>query len=222
MKIMFEEVEHIFESYEVWYDGREILWYEKAWLALEKAGLTAYNNILEGTVVILRVFTLIMIYMEYCELTFEESFFYEFPDWQEYSGLSAFRIGQLAARELVNQDFCEYDEFDDEEALETSFMDLVEKERYAVVDSLIKNIGEGGVSTIFVTMYLTCCDMSNDENEYFDMEEEVRTKNASKELTEYEKYENDIEQYYKMIVNDISYQNMASFSWLSEGTYRLR
>lgn len=222
MKIMFEEVEHIFESYEVWYDGREILWYEKAWLALEKAGLTAYNNILEGTVVILRVFTLIMIYMEYCELTFEESFFYEFPDWQEYSGLSAFRIGQLAARELVNQDFCEYDEFDDEEALETSFMDLVEKERYAVVDSLIKNIGEGGVSTIFVTKYLTCCDMSNDENEYFDMEEEVRPKNAAKELTEYEKYENDIEQYYKMIVNDISYQNMASFSWLSEGTYRLR
>lgn len=222
MKIMFEEVEHIFESYEVWYDGREILWYEKAWLALEKAGLTAYNNILEGTVVILRVFTLIMIYMEYCELTFEETFFYEFPDWQEYSGLSAFRIGQLAARELVNQDFCEYDEFDDEEALETSFMDLVEKERYAVVDSLIKNIGEGGVSTIFVTKYLTCCDMSNDENEYFDMEEEVRPKNAAKELTEYEKYENDIEQYYKMIVNDISYQNMASFSWLSEGTYRLR
>ena len=78
MKIMFEEVEHIFESYEVWYDGREILWYEKAWLALEKAGLTAYNNILEGTVVILRVFTLIMIYMEYCELTFEESFFTNF------------------------------------------------------------------------------------------------------------------------------------------------
>jgi hypothetical protein len=173
---MFEDVRHIFESYEVWYDGREILWYEKAWLALEKAGLTAYNNILEGTVVILRVFTLIMIYMEYCELTFEESFFYEFPDWQEYSGLSAFRIGQLAVRKLENQDFCEYDEFDDEEALETAFTDLVEKERYAVVDSLIKNIGEGGVSTIFVTMHLTCCDMSNDENEYFDMEEEVRPK----------------------------------------------
>ncbi len=72
MNLEIDEVVGIFESYNVWLGDRETLWYKKAWLALEKGGLTSYENLLEKSLVLIRAFTLIMIYMEYCELAFEE------------------------------------------------------------------------------------------------------------------------------------------------------
>jgi len=193
----------------VWCGGREILWYQKAWSALEKEGLTSYDNSIKRTIVLIRVFTLIMIYQEFCDLAFEEHFYYEFCDWQEHSGLSAFRIGQIIGKVFKDIDFSEYDESEDFEALESAFLMLVENERVKVVDSLIKNSGEGAESTLFVSMYLTCVNMLDDEEEWLNEQEQEKSKLSTEELNDYEKYEEDIKKYYSLIV-------------LSVGTYKVR
>lgn len=36
MKIDFNEVKHIFDSYKIWCNDKELFWYKKAWNTLEK------------------------------------------------------------------------------------------------------------------------------------------------------------------------------------------
>ncbi|AHM57686.1 hypothetical protein EAL2_808p01810 (plasmid) [Peptoclostridium acidaminophilum DSM 3953] len=225
-KIEFDEIKDIFRGYRVWSDGRDILWYQKAWLALEKEGLTSYENAIDRAKVLIRAYTLMMIYKEFCELEFDEYFDYEFYDWEGESGLSPFRIGQLVSKTLENKDYSDYDEYNEYKVLENAFIDLVDSERGKVVDALIKNSGEGRESTILVSMYLTCVDVSRYEDDWLDTDEddeEITEEEATEEeMSEYEKYEKDIEKYYGEIVNDVTFGNLAAFSWLQEGTYRIR
>lgn len=206
MILEFCEVVDIFENYNVWIGDRETLWYRKAWMALEKEGLTTYKNLLDKSLVLIRVFTLIALYMEFCELAFEEKCYYEFQDWEETTELTGFRVGQLASKLLEDEDFANHDDYD---ALQDALIELVDCQRDKVVDCLIKNIGKGGESTIFVCMYLTCCSVTDEDEEFME------------ELTAEEKYEKDIEDNYDGIVNYPSPSKMRAFEWLSQGTYKL-
>lgn len=223
MIVGFDEVYDIFASYTIWSGGKELLWYKKAWSALEKDGLTTYEKSIDHTVVLIRAFTLIVLYQEFCDLAFGESFFYELTDWQDYSGLNAFRIGQLILQK--GNDFSEYDDYEDDEALEAAFLELIENERHRVFDSLCK-IDIGRESTLFVAMYLTAIDMSEEDYDDIDIEDEDDEIEIidldENEVDEFQKYEADIEKYYEEIVNDLSDSKMEAFCWLSEGTYRIR
>jgi hypothetical protein len=156
MKVRFDEVSELFNGINIWCGGREILWYKKAWDALEKGGLATYENILEKYIILTRACTIIMIYMEFCELSFAEYCSYDLTDWMELADISEFRVGQLASKVFPNMDFSDY---------EDAFGVLVDEERNRVFDCLVNNIDPvGRESTIFVLMYLANMDMS-DRNE---------------------------------------------------------
>jgi hypothetical protein len=208
MRVDFDEVKSIFDNYLIWVGGKAINWYKKAWSLLEKGGLTTYQNDLEYNNVIIRAYTLAMIYMEFCELAFDEYCDYDFTDWEEHEELNQFKIGQLSIKLLDDDDCIELDD---------AFKGLVEHERIKVVDCLVKNIGAGGESTVFVYMYLTAMDM-NDEDDYGDED----TDYSGEDISEFVRYERDIEIYYGEIVNDITSEKMEAYDWLLQGTYRLR
>lgn len=208
MRVGFDEVENIFDNYTIWAGGKAIHWYKKAWSLLEKGGLTTYQNDLEYTSVIVRAYTLAMVYMEFCDLAFDEYCCYDFTDWEEESELSQFRIGQLSNKQLDDDECSELDD---------AFKGLVEHERIKVVDCLVKNIGPGGESTIFVYMYLTAVDMDDEE----DIEDED-SDCSNDEVSEYDRYERETDLYFGEIVNDVTSEKMVAYDWLSQGTYRLR
>lgn len=207
MRVSFDDVRNIFDNYTVWAGGKAIHWYKKAWSLLDKGGLTTYQNDIEYTNVIIRAYTLTMVYMEFCQLAFDEYCCYDFSYWEEESGLSQFRIGQLSNKLLDDEELLELDD---------AFQGLVEYERIKVVDCLLKNIGPGGENTIFVYMYLTAVDMC-DEGTLEDDDSDC----SCDDVSEYDSYEKEVDLYYEEIVNDVTSEKLGAYDWLSEGTYRL-
>lgn len=126
--------------------------YRKAWNALEKGGLTSYANSTENDLIVIRACTLIMIYMEFCDLVFGEDCAYCFSYCAEDLGIGIFRMGQIVGRFYPDEDFSWFNE--EEYGLDSVFKELVFNERYAVVDCLINNIGEYKEATAYVAMYL--------------------------------------------------------------------
>lgn len=206
MKVEFNEVENIFDKYTLWFSRKAINWYKKAWSLLDKGGLTSYQNDIEYTNVVIRAYTIAMIYMEFCNLAFDEYFdCYDFIDWEVESWLSPYRIGQLSCKLLDEDDQCS--------ELYDAFKALVEFERENVVDCLVKNVGPGGTSTIFVYMYITAVEMAD---EYFENE---GSDYSSDDVSEYDLYERETDLYFGEIVNDVTAEKMQAFEWLDQGTY---
>lgn len=215
MKVLFDDVKDVFTYYGIWCFSREQLWYEYAWNLLDNAGLTKYASPMELTLVQIRGFTLLMIYGEYSKLGCGENFNYEFIDWQEVSGIKPFRLGQLAAVHL-GQEINNLDE-DDDEAMELAFIELVENERIDVVDMLVKHVGVGGVTELFVSLYLSCHDMYDGE----DGDEDDNYHETGQSSSELEKYKNDINEWFEVITNDFTIEDMMAFEWLVAGTHRI-
>lgn len=217
MKFEFSDVIHIFENYKIFVESRENLWYEKSWKALDNEGLTSYENLIEEYTVIIRAYTLIMLYMEFSDLVFGETCYYKFDNWEEISGLSSFRIGQIASKILEGKDYFECDEY---EALQYVFRDMVFKERDVVVDALTRNFFRGK-SEILVALFLTVQGEQNEEYEGKDLDEELEANslNYIKKLTDYEQYQKEIDEEYYTIINDITSDKLKVYSWLDEGTF---
>jgi hypothetical protein len=57
----------------IWTDSREVEWAKKSWEALGKRGLTSYSNQIERTCVLVRLISLAAIYIDFCELAFDEA-----------------------------------------------------------------------------------------------------------------------------------------------------
>lgn len=153
--------------------------------------------------------------MEFCNLAFEEPCNYEIYNWEEESELSGFRIGQIYM--MTFQDENVLDDYDDQDA-EEAFMILVENERCNVAHSLSANIGKGGDSTVFVSMFVTCIDFYD-----YDDDEDNDEESISDDTITYDIYEREIDEHYADIVNeDITNKKMAAFGWLDQGTFRLK
>lgn len=248
MNVEFEEVEDIFGSYNAWCRSKEELFYRKAWDELTKGGMTSYNNAVEQTRVMIRAFTLIMIYGEFSELAFNEYWFYEFPNWQEFN-FSQFRIGELIARHNISQKLyyeqrnisyddlrddeydCDYE--DDTGAVGDAFIELVENERANVFKGL-KAAGDFEEIYIMSAMYLTTEDIELDKWKAFEetLEEKDRWKDEAykvnddvnkKKDTVYDDYEKDIYKYAEYIhkVTDNDDADSKVWNWINNGTYRL-
>jgi hypothetical protein len=215
MKLVFEEVAQEFDRYRIWHGGREICWYKKAWMVLAEKGLTTYKNPFEKNIIIIRSYTLMMIYMEFCELAFKESFEYEFPDWKENEELSQFRIGQMTKTFWNDEEHLLYEDYSDDDALDVAFMELVEEQRITVIDGLIDNV-KYFPDDLFVWMYLTCHNMRDfevtSENSIFEAES----------ANEFKLYENDIEEYYRPIIDKMGSEEEQAYHWLIAGTYRIK
>lgn len=240
MKLKFDEAKEIFESYKVWSGNKELFWYQKAWKALDKGGLTLYKNSIERSLVIIRVFTLILIYKEFCDLAFGEYCAYEFPDWEDASGLNAFKLGEIVGASKELGIYIDCDDFDDEYwdyyydkygydtgynmALDDILLELVLSQRYIVFDCLAENIGDtrqGAEFTIFVSMYLATITMAEDEEDMdIDNIDELQNNNVlldTEELSDYERYEREIDKYYEEIFEIC--ENSDALNWIYERTY---
>jgi hypothetical protein len=144
MNIKFKEISGIFESYGMMFSGMELHWYETAWKALEKEGLTSFEDIRDKTAILIRPFTLIMMFREFCRLAAGGSLSYDFENWEEISGINPDELKKMS------------DEVSDAGGKSDLFLKLVENERSMVFEALIKNVFRGGVNTLFVCMYLAC------------------------------------------------------------------
>ena len=70
--VTFEEVKDIFDIGTVWTGGREEYWFQFAWSLLEKAQMTRYCNVYEEKTIHLYAVVLVAVYLEFCEITWEE------------------------------------------------------------------------------------------------------------------------------------------------------
>lgn len=118
--------------------------------------MTEYSSFHELTYVYIRAFTLIMIYGEFCNLAFDESYSYEFFRDDVEDILSDFVIGQLIMKyqyefnKMPNHN-CAI-KFYNNDDIDSAFFYLISKERYKVFNAIEGNIS---ISSIFVFMYIT-------------------------------------------------------------------
>lgn len=209
MRLEFEEVMNIFYEYKIWCSGRELLWYKKAWEQLKKEKLTEHNNYLEECMVKIRIFTIMILYQEFCELAFDEGCSYEFYDWSDWSGISEFRIGQLIGRQY-NDEFL--DDECEEDTADEGFKVLVEGQRYRVFNAIKKGVG---VHEMFVMMYLATINIDEEEcNDTRDSPEEEIEK-------EYKRYEEQVECWKNQVLEWESYNLASAWEWICNGSYRL-
>ena len=94
--------------FDVWIGQPELAWARKAWIALERRGLTLFSNELERTRVLIRAMTLGTIYREFCDLAHDDAWDSEYQIWAAEMGLNSFRVAQLAGDEFELDDdfFC--------------------------------------------------------------------------------------------------------------------
>jgi len=226
MKVSFSEVENIFTTYLVWSESRELLWYRKAWSVLDYGGLTKFTNNVDKSRVIIRAFTLILIYNEFCQLAFKVGCCYGFDYWEETSNINAFRLGQIYGKDdelndsIDDEDVSHYikkfnEEYGYEMFLNSMFMNLVYEERYNVIFCLTDNM-EGREVDIFISMYLATFVDYGDDNETEIYEMQIK---GNKELSDFEKYLSDIEEYRDEITD--SCDSMEAWDWVLAGTYRV-
>lgn len=212
----FDDVKAIFESHSIWFGGHEIYWYQRAWECLEKGNLTAYSNNYERAIVYIRVFTLIMIYGEFCELALDEPYSYEFfrDDFEAEEILSDYAVGQLIMKHQYEfnklpHHSCEI-KFYNKDGVESAFFDLISEERHRVFNAIEKNISTlHDIELILASMYITAV------TPFKNKEEDIL-----EEIDSYEDYLSVCERY----VNDISeliYKYDDVYGWLLEGTYKI-
>lgn len=202
--ISWDEVSDIFEELLEgigWSNDIKILWAEKAWIGIENKGLADFSNELERYKVYMRLFSIVVIYGEFCSIITEETFSPDFNDWVERMELSPLRIGQM-----IGSSF-EPEEIDEYSLLETAISDLVNQTNREVLKSVSKEFG--GINLLFVGLWLTNEDFEDDFNNEDDKYEE----NNMNLL----KYEEIISNNADYVLNyDTSFTKMEAYSWLTE------
>jgi hypothetical protein len=85
------------EIFHIWTDRQEegLGWACSAWTALNKAGLTAYSNEVEKTIVLIRLMTLATMYHEFADLAWQEYFTHDYADWAEQIEITEIDIREL-------------------------------------------------------------------------------------------------------------------------------
>jgi len=182
--------------FDVWIGQPELAWARKAWVALERRGLTLFSNDLERTRVLIRAMTLGTIYREFCDLAHDDAWDSENQIWAAEMGLNSFRVAQLAGDEF------ELDDDDDESGLlDSALSSLIDDEREDICKALCE--GFGGESMLFVSLWNSMypeksLDDDPDDDEGFpESPEDVLNSNVTGE-------------------------KLRAFSWITEGMPRVR
>ena len=197
----------------IWNDGREWMWFEKAWEILDKYKMTSYKNFVEQGQVTLRAVTLAMMYIDFCKEAFDEWYGYEelfetfersFLDYDRE--IMEFLYAQLSSEE-------EYPGFED------AIYELTDDERPKILKVLHKEM-----SYSIMCYGLYCTGLSEDfylfysEDDYDDEDDENYRCNLIN-IDDCESYWKSIDENSSKIDNEFynsaEFDNlMAGYSWL--------
>ena len=135
--VEFDEVEGIFSN--IWYSGYEDYFYRKAWDILEEQGLTSYDSDAGYVHVIIRAICLYMLFGEFSQAAFDESFCYDdltdnIKSYDDCVDNFYFLIGQMYGK--INKDG------EVTEDLSDAAFELVNAEREIVLNALERGFAE--------------------------------------------------------------------------------
>jgi phage protein U len=189
-----------------WSNEMKLLWVEKAWGGIVKNGLADYRDDLELHSVYIRLFSIVVLYGEFCSMTMEETFSPDFNEWMDNAELSPIRIGQMVGPSH------NLDEFDTYNLIESSISTLTEKAKREVLISLIKEFGD--INLLFVGLWLTYENLEEDI-EQEDDEEEGKEGNGEYQLT-LKEYDELISSKAGYVLNyDSTFSKMEAYTWLN-------
>jgi hypothetical protein len=199
--------------FRVWTDARELEWAKESWEALAKRGLTSYSDQVERTLVFVRLMALAGIYLDFCELAFDEIHDAAYTMWASDLSLSTFRVAQC-----VGSQFSKDEEADDDQLLEDALRNLMDKARSDIHQALRSKFGDD--SLLFVSLWNTV------EYERGELDT-AGTGNVAPERSDQTNH--DIEKGWidwreeaGGILNcEITGQKLAAFTWIQEGMQSL-
>jgi hypothetical protein len=134
--------------FRVWTDARELEWAKESWEALAKRGLTSYSDQVERTLVFVRLMALAGIYLDFCELAFDEIHDGAYMMWASDLSLNTFRVAQC-----VGSQFSKDEEADEDQLLEDALRNLMDKARSDIHEVLRSKFGDD--SLLFVSLWNT-------------------------------------------------------------------
>ena len=144
--------------FQVWtYErGKELDWANSAWIALERAGLTAFNGGMERTFALIRLMTLGLIFREFCELAWGEPCDPDITDWANSLEICPVRVGQALGPKYLQAS-------DDPIEFEGALLALIEYVRPGIGETLLK--GFGNESALFLSLWRASEGGAIDEDE---------------------------------------------------------
>lgn len=126
--------------FNVWFDGTELHWAERAWASMEKAWLTTYVDTVEETRVRVRLLALGSIYWDFCRLGADEEFGWDelHVHATEHLEIQPLRLGQLMGADFEADDL----NLEEMELVECALRRLIDKERPAISAAVMKSYGD--------------------------------------------------------------------------------
>jgi len=73
MKLTWSDVKPYFEEQTIWVDKNEMHWYQYIWNLLDEANLTICNSLTEKLAVYNKIYAVVKIYTDFCEVAFGET-----------------------------------------------------------------------------------------------------------------------------------------------------
>jgi hypothetical protein len=199
--------------FRVWTDARELEWAKESWEALAKRGLTSYSDQVERTLVFVRLMALAGIYLDFCELAFDEIHDGAYTMWASDLSLNTFRVAQC-----VGSQFSKDEEADDDQLLEDALRNLMDKARSDIHEALRSKFGDD--SLLFVSLWNTV------EYERSELDTagtgNVAPERSDQTNREIEKGWIDWHEEAGGILNcEITGQKLAAFTWIGQGMQSL-
>jgi hypothetical protein len=207
------EAEPIFR---MWTDARELEWAKESWEALGKRGLTSYSDEVERTLVFVRLMALAGIYLDFCELAFDEIHDAAYTMWASDLCLSTFRVAQC-----VGPQFSKDEDADDNQLLEDALRELMDKARSDIHEVLRSKFGDD--SLLFVSLWNTVeCERNELGMPVTRNSADVAPESSDQTNREVEKGRIDWREDAGGILNcEITGQKLAAFTWIEQGMQSL-
>jgi hypothetical protein len=198
--------------FRVWTEGRELQWAKECWEALAKRGLTSYSDELERTVVLVRLLTLAGIYLDFCELAFDEIHDAGYTMWAHNLGLTTLRIVQCVDPQLSENELA-----DDDELLEDAINNLMGKARSDIREVLRSRFGDDAL--LFVSLWNTVeYDRSESDTTVTGDSRDAESENDEQRNDRIEEGRIDWREGADCILNgEITGRTLAAFAWIEQG-----
>jgi hypothetical protein len=211
--VRWEDISREAESiFRIWADSREVEWAKKSWEALGKRGLTSYSNQIERTRVLVRLISLAAIYMDFCELAFDEAHNHEYVSWAEELSVSSFRVAQC-----VGSEFEQDREAGEEELLEGALLELMAVARSEIHEALRSEWGDD--SLLFVSLWNTVEYQRNElASTWAENAANLVPEKGGQSAPSVQGGEIDwLEDAGYILNSETTWQKLAAFSWIEQG-----
>lgn len=234
MKVFFEEAAGIFDCSSIMTDGREWLWYRKAWELLDAAGYTSYETELPRLRILLGAYGLIDMCWDFAGILFgsgieQQTFTTDALSelWGSTECELHFALGILYAKTKEGAHALEKLPGMD---LAVMFHTLVFDERERMAHALAKVSGKGWASQLYIHMYGALLDLDErykamryadeDDEDYGKRMENQHRHQAWRDKHPYEAYLQDVEHYSDDVMNDCGASALEAFGWIADGMHK--